>query len=225
LKIRENNRQLKMKSSTMEKPLFFASLAIATALLSGCTTTKSAPSATPVPEATPASAPVVAEQIPAPVTPSSLPEEMQKLSAKLVEAGGLAAVGTGESKSLELALNKAKVNGRKELAQLLEARLTVLEKAFSEETGIPFDSLFLSGFNHAEKILTGQISGSIAQTLKYEATGHTFTAYAVMVLDPKAIADQLANEKELYARLQKTKAFEALDQEVKSFAAFKAAQK
>jgi hypothetical protein len=150
---------------------------------------------------------------------------MQKLSAKLVEAGGLAAVGTGESKSLELALNKAKVNGRKELTQMMEARFAGLEKAFSEETGIPFDSLFLSGFNHAEKVLTGQIAGSVAQTLKYETTGHTFTAYAIMVLDPKAIANQLANEKELYARLQKTKAFEALDQEVKAFAAFNAAKR
>lgn len=209
----------------MEKPLFFASLVVATALLSGCTTTKPASVVTPAPEVSPASAPVVTEQIPAPVTPSSLPEEMQKLSAKLVEAGGLAAVGTGESKSLDLALNRAKVNGRKELIQVLTARLAVLEKAFSEETGIPFDSLFLSGFNNAEKALAGQISGSIAQTLKYEATGHTFTAYAVMVLDPKAIANQLAKEKELYARLQTTKAFGEFDKEVKAFAAFKAAQK
>jgi hypothetical protein len=209
----------------MKKSLFFASLAVVAALLSGCATTKPAPTVTPLPEAPPASAPVTAEQIPAPVIPSSLPEEMQKLSATLIGAGGLAAVGTGESKSLELALNKAKVNGRKELTQLLLTRLTVLEKAFSEETGIPFDSLFLSGFNNAEKMLTKQISGSIAQTLKYEATGHTFTAYALMVLDPKAIADQLANEKELYARLQPTKTFGEFDKEVKAFAAFKAAQK
>ena len=209
----------------MKKSLFFASLAVVAALLSGCATTKPAPTVTPLPEAPPASAPVTAEQIPAPVIPSSLPEEMQKLSATLIGAGGLAAVGTGESKSLELALNKAKVNGRKELIQVLTARLAVLEKAFSEETEIPFDSLFLSGFNNAEKMLTKQISGSIAQTLKYEATGHTFTAYALMVLDPKAIADQLATEKELYARLQKTKAFEALHQEIKAFATFTAAQK
>jgi hypothetical protein len=209
----------------MEKPLFFASLVVVVALLSGCATTKPAPAVTPVPEASSTPLPVTTEQIPAPVTPSSLPEEMQKLSAKLVETGGLAAVGTGESKSLELALNKAKVNGRKELTQMMETRFAVLEKAFSEETGIPFDSLFLSGFNHAEKVLTGQISGSIAQTLKYEATGHTFTAYAIMVLDPKAIVDQLAKEKELYARLQPTKAFGALVQEANAFAALNAAQK
>jgi hypothetical protein len=65
----------------------------------------------------------------------------------------------------------------------------------------------------------------LAQSLKYEATGKTFTAYAIMALDPKVIAEQLAKEKELYARLQKTKAFEALNQEANAFAAFKATQK
>ena len=151
---------------------------------------------------------------------------MQKIAAGVNEAGGLAVVGIGESKSLELALNKAKVNGRRELAKILAARFDVLEKAFSEETKIPFESLLLSGFNTAEKaIIEQQISGSVAQTLKYETIGGTFTAYAVMVLDPKAIADQLAKEKDLYARLQPTKAFGALDREVKAFAAFNAAQK
>ena len=91
---------------------------------------------------------------------------------------------------------------------------------------LPFESLFLSGFNTAEKaIIEQQIAGSVAQTLKYETTGDTFTAYAVMVLDPKVIADQLSKEKDLYTRLQPTKAFGALDQEVKAFAAFKAARK
>ena len=153
-------------------------------------------------------------------------DEMQKTAAAIGEAGGLAAVGTGESKSLELALNKAKVNGRRELAQMMSSRFDLLEKSFSEETKIPFESLLLSGFNTAEKaIIEQQIAGSVAQTLKYETTGDTFTAYAVMVLDPKVIADQLAKEKELYARLQTTKAFGELMQEAKTFAAFKAAQK
>jgi len=207
----------------MKKSLFFTTLVAATALLSGCTTTK--PACVPAPAPTPA--PVAAtEQTPAPAAHSLLPGEMQKVSAGMSAAGGLAVVGIGESKSLELALNKAKVNGRRELARVLAARFDVLEKAFSEETKIPFESLFLSGFNTAAKAITEQqIAGSVAQTLKYEATGETFTAYAVMALDPKVIADQLAKEKDLYTRLQPTKAFGALDQEVKAFAAFKAAQK
>lgn len=212
-------------SHFMKKSLFFA-IPAAAALLSGCSTSTpvavtpppaSAPETAPAPEAPPAQAPV---------TQSMLLDEMQKAAAAMSEAGGLTTVGSGESKSLELALNKAKVNGRRELARMLADRFAALEKAFSEETGIPSDSLFLSGFNSAVKVITEQqIAGSVAQTLKYETTGDTFTAYALMVLDPKVIADQLAKEKELYARLQTTKAFAALDREIKAFAAFKAAQK
>jgi len=206
----------------MKKTLFFTTFIAATVLLSGCTTTN--PVSTPVPEPVPEPALTTPEQPPAPVL-SPLPGEMQKLSADMMAAGGLAVVGTGESKSLELALNKAKVNGRIQLAQTLDARFEALEKAFSAETGIPYDSLLLSGFNSSARIIKQQIAGSVAQTLKYETTGDTFTAYAVMVLDPKVIADQLAKEKDLYTRLQPTKAFGALDKEAKSFATFNATQK
>ncbi|NOU35244.1 MAG: hypothetical protein HOO88_00485 [Kiritimatiellaceae bacterium] len=206
----------------MKKILFFTVFTGATVLLTGCSTTK--PARTPAPEPVVTSA--LPEQTNAPSVQSPLPGEMQTLAVGMVEAGGLAAVGIGESKSLELALNKAKVSGRRELARMLTARFDVLEKAFSAETNIPFESLILSGFNTAEKAIIGQqIAGSVAQTLKYETTGDTFTAYAIMVIDPKVIADQLSKEKDLYTRLQTTQAFGALDKEIKSFAALKAAQK
>jgi hypothetical protein len=191
----------------MKKGLFFTVLTAAAVLLTGCST--------------PAPAPV-----PVQATQSALLGEMQNISDGIVAAGGLAVVGTGESRSPELALDKAKINGRKELKRMLNARVEALAKAFSEEAGIPYDSLFLSGFNDAAGTITRQqIVGSLAQTLKYEPSGETFTAYAVMVLDPKAIADQLAKEKELYARLRPTKAFGELNKEIKAYEAFKAAQR
>jgi hypothetical protein len=210
----------------MTKGLFFTVLTAIAVLLTGCTTSKPVtpepapvPVAAPVPEPQPEAAPVIPE-----VIQSTLPEEMRALSAGILAAGGLTALGIDESKSLELALNMAKVNGRIELARVLDARFRLLEKAFSEETGIPYESLFLSGFNNAAGIIKQQIASSLAHTLKYETTGDTFTAYAVMVLDPKVIADQLAKEKELYARLQKTKAFGELNKEIKAYEAFKTAQ-
>jgi hypothetical protein len=197
-------------------------LTVASVLLAGCSTTTT----TPPPESTPAAV-QSSEQPGQPEQPAVQPvllEELQKIAAATVDAGGIAVVGISKSKSLELALDKAKINGRIELARMLDARLEVLEKAFSAETGIPYDSLLLSGFNNAAKIIKQQIAGSVAQTLKYETVGDISTAYAVMVLDPKVIADQLAKEKELYARLQKTKAFAALTQEIKTYEAFKTAQ-
>ena len=202
----------------MKKHLLFAVLPVSIILLTGCSTTT--PPAVSVPPTVSASEPA-----PTPVTQPTLFGEMQKLSAGILEAGGLAAIGTGESKSLDLALNIAKKNGRIELARRLNARIETLAKAFSDETEIPYESLLLSGFNNTEKVLAGQIVGSVAQTLKYEPVGNAFTAYAMMVLDPKAIADQLAKEKDLFERLQTTKAFGELDKEIKAYADFKAAQK
>lgn len=203
----------------MNKGLLLTVLTGASVLLAGCSTT-TPPLSMPAPVQT-------AEQSGQPEQPAVQPvllEELQKIAAATVDAGGIAVVGISKSKSLELALDKAKINGRIELARMLDARLEVLEKAFSAETGIPYDSLLLSGFNNAAKIIKQQIAGSVAQTLKYETVGDISTAYAVMVLDPKVIADQLAKEKELYARLQKTKAFAALTQEIKTYEAFKTAQ-
>jgi len=210
----------------MKKGLLLTVLAGVSVLLAGCSTTAPAPSSAPALVQIPAQ-PEQPEQAGQPEQSAVQPvllEEMQKIAAGTIEAGGLAVVGTDKSKSLELALDKAKINGRIELARMLDARLEVLEKIFSEETGVPYDSLLLSGFNSAAKIIKQQIAGSIAQSLKYEATGETFTAYAIMVLDPKVIAEQLAKEKDLYARLQKTKAFATLTQEVKTYEAFKTAQ-
>jgi len=204
----------------MIKGLFFTVLTAATILLTGCSTTTPEPAPAPAAAIEPAAAPVLE-----PAVQPVLREEMQKLSAEIAAAGGLAVVGTAESKNLELALNKAKVNGRIELAKLLNIRVEALAKAFSDETGIAYESLLLSGFNNAERALAGQIAGSLAQTLKYETSGHTSTAYAIMVLDPKAIADRLAQEKDLYTRLQPTKAFGMLTGEIKTYEAFKAAQK
>jgi hypothetical protein len=192
----------------MKKGLFYTAFTVAGLLLAGCLTPRPQP------------APATAQDV-----PPTLPGEMQQLADSIVTAGGLAALGTDESKSLDLALNMAKRNGRIELSRMVNARIETLAKAFSEETEIPYDSLLLSGFNDTAKVLAAQIAGSIAQALKYDTGGNSYTAYAVMVLDPKAIADQLSKETDLFAKLEPTQAYATLTQEIKAYAAFQAAQK
>lgn len=187
----------------MKKSLFLTLTAAAALMITGC-------SSTPKPKA-------VAQQ--------PLFEDMQKMSAEVLENGGLAVVGIGESRSLELALNKAKTRGRVELAQILETKIEALQKDFMEETGIAEDAEVLSQFSNTAKIITSrQLAGSVPMELKYETIGDTVTAYALMVLDPQVIADQLAKEKELYTRFRATQAFEELDDEIEAYEAFKAKQ-
>lgn len=208
----------------MRNDLFLKILPVLAVLLAGCSTPPPPASPEPAPEPeVAATAPVAVPEI-EPV--STLPMEMQKLTDEFARAGGLAVLGTAESKSLDLALNMAKVNGRLQLAQVLNDRIETMAKAFSEESGIPYDSLLLGGFNDAVRVITRQvIAGSVAKELKYETKENTTTAYAVMVLDPKIVADQLAKEADLYPRLQASQALDTLNQQTKTYEAFTAARK
>ena len=60
---------------------------------------------------------------------------MQEEVAKISEDGGMASVGIGQSGSQQLSVTKAKVEARKNLAQLVQVKIENLEKAFVEEIG------------------------------------------------------------------------------------------
>jgi len=188
----------------MKKALFFTLLSALTIGMVGC-------SSTPEAEKAKAQRPLF--------------DDFQKMSTKTLEAGGLAVVGIGESKSLEIALNKAKTRGRVELAQMLETKIEALQKDFVEETGLAEDAQILAQFSSTSQAITSQqIQGSAAKELKYEILDGTVTAYALMELDPKIVMNQLEKEEELYTRFRATKAFESLDAEIKEYEAYKKAQ-
>ncbi len=151
--------------------------------------------------------------------------DFQEMSTQILDAGGIAVVGIGESKSLEIALNKAKTRGRVELAQMLEVKIEALQKDFIEEVGLAEEAQILAQFSSTAQVITSQqIWGSTAKELKYEIINGTVTAYALMELDPKLVMNQLEKEKELYTRFRATKAFENLDAEIKEYEAYKAGQ-
>ena len=52
----------------------------------------------------------------------SMFDYMQEEVGKITEKGGMASVGIGESRNTQLAITKAKVEARKNLAQLVTAR-------------------------------------------------------------------------------------------------------
>ena len=68
---------------------------------------------------------------------------------------------------------------------------------------------------------------SVPKDLKYATDGGQTTAWALMVQDPKVIADAFAGEantqRHLYTRFRASQAFNELDAEVKKFDEFKKA--
>lgn len=151
---------------------------------------------------------------------SSMFDYMQEEVAKIAEKGGMASVGIGESRNTQLAITKAKVEARKNLAQLVQVKIENLEKAFIEEVGEASGSEINELFSSATKQITSQtLQGTVPKMQKYETDDGVTTAYILMVLSPDIIHDSLKNNnaKHLYERFRASKAFEELDKEIKEF--------
>ncbi len=154
-------------------------------------------------------------------------EIIQEKANAITAAGGLAAVGVGSSRTVHLALDKAKTRGRTELAHIMETKVDSLKKDFSEEVGSADGAELNELFSAASKHVAHQIlRGSVPKDLKYDTQDNMTTAWALMVVDPKVIADAFANQantaRHLYTRFRASQAFSELDEEIKKFEDFKA---
>lgn len=186
----------------MKKILWLTVFAALAAGLSGCSST---------PE-------VIVEEV-----PPTLQETFLLQAKQIVEAGGLAAAGLAESRSLDLALNHATKNGRRELARVLETRIEALQDAFIEETGTDKkDPLFAPFSSTARDITSEYIQNLVASELKYETTNGMVSACALMELDPRIVLDRLTAENKLDDRLQGSRTLKLFKRDVTDYEAFKA---
>lgn len=153
--------------------------------------------------------------------------KMQKDVAKIGEQGGLAAVGVGQSRDMQVSLDKARVEARKNLAQAITVKVESLEKQFIEEAGdVGAKTQINQMFSSATKIVTSrELMGSMPKRQVMTEDGGIFTTYVLMVVNPKVVADaleeQMAAQKALYARFRASEGFKELDEEVKRYEAFK----
>lgn len=151
---------------------------------------------------------------------------IQEKANAITAAGGLAAVGVGTSRTVHLALDKAKTRGRTEVAHIMETKVESLKKDFSEEVGSADGSELNELFSAASKHIASQVlRGSVPKDLKYDTANGMTTAWALMVIDPSVIADAFASQantqRHLYTRFRASQAFADLDAEVKKFEEFK----
>lgn len=150
----------------------------------------------------------------------SMFDYMQEEVAKITDDGGMASVGLGESRNTQTAIAKAKVEARKNLAQLVQVKVENLEKAFIEEVGEARGSEMNELFSSATKQITSQsLQGTVPKIQKYETKDGITTAYILMVLNPEIIVESLKNNsaKHQYERFRASKAFAELDKEIEEF--------
>ncbi len=154
-------------------------------------------------------------------------EKMQQDVAKIGENGGLAAIGLGRSSDMQISLEKAKIEARKNLAQAITVKVENLQKRFVEEAGDVDDRAEINQmFSSATKIVTsGELMGSTPKKQVMTDDDGIVTTYVLMVVNPSvvadALADQVAAQKAVYARFRASEGFKALEEEVKRYEAFK----
>lgn len=136
------------------------------------------------------------------------------------------APATEVSKDRQLAVNKASIQARAELAKELELHLSGLYKNFAEEAGLGEDAELLKFFNEATKIVVDKtLVGSHIEKKEVKEEGDVYRAWVLIRLpiDPVhlGIYDEIKNREIMYTKFRASKAFKELEEEVKEYRKYK----
>jgi len=187
---------LQMESSFMQKPLFNTAALAAVILLSGCAGPPK---------------PVIQE------APQTVVDPFGGMTGRVMDSGGIAAIGVGKSKSLELARNRAIANGRLNLQKTLDEKMRTLQRKFYEESGIAQNTQQLSAFRTATLSIKKQIQKSPPKEVNHEMIDGAVTACALIEFNPGIILQQLGKHEELYAQFRTTETYKELARAIESY--------
>ena len=152
----------------------------------------------------------------------------------ILGAGGIADIGIGRSPRRDIAKQKAKVDGQKNLAQIFENKVQNLTKSFIEELGEDVDVEINEAFSTATKSITSKVlNGVISKKTKYvqeKVDGRTmYSCYVLMAIEPgtvnQSLMDEMKNKnKKTYERFRASQAFEEMDDAMKDYEAQQASE-
>lgn len=137
--------------------------------------------------------------------------------------------GTGLSRDMGLAMDKARNEAMNRMAQFLETRFKGLTQSFKEELNAADGGEYLEQFTQATKAVTSTVlQGVKASQSEFRKEGNMFRAYVLMEMPVGAGADalkaKLQQQKDMYTRFRATQTFKALDDEVEAYDKYKASQ-
>jgi hypothetical protein len=136
----------------------------------------------------------------------------------------LYAPATATSLDVQIAMNKAQAEGRAQLASQLEVKYGALTRRFAEETGLGSGAQLLSEYEQTYKAVVSQVLiGTRPKEQKYGVENGTYRAWVLMELPvgeaSKKLLEQLRTQEQLYTRIQATKAYKELNDEVDKYEA------
>ena len=141
----------------------------------------------------------------------------------------LVGVATATSQDLQTAVDKARQDGRAEIARQLDVRITGMSKRFVEETGLYDDSELLDMFTQVSKsVVSDSLTGSRVTRQELDQEGGIYRAYVLMEMPigeaNARLVEKIRAQDRLYTRFRASEAFEELDQMVEEYEAWKKEQ-
>ena len=138
----------------------------------------------------------------------------------------LLAVATAESRSMQMAVDKAKTSARGDIAQQLQTRLDELERQFSEElsqSGEGGDQTqTMQQFSTAtEAVASETIVGSRVRERKLSPREDQYRAWVLMEMPigraRSELLKKINSDEDMKTRMRSTEAYEQLEKEVKKY--------
>jgi vacuolar-type H+-ATPase subunit E/Vma4 len=134
----------------------------------------------------------------------------------------LLSTATATSRSMQIAIDRAKTSARGDIAQQLETRLDELERQFSEELSQGDQSQLMQQFTQATEAVASQtLVGSRVRERKLAADGNEYRAWVLMEMPigeaRSALLDKINGDEEMRTRMRSTEVFNQLEEKVKNY--------
>jgi hypothetical protein len=134
------------------------------------------------------------------------------------------APATATSRDLQMAIDRAEMEGRLGLATQLEVKYAALTRRFSEETGLARDAELLREYEQSYKAVVSQVLiGSRARERKFALEEGVYRAWVLMEVPVgeanRQLVERLAKQEAAYTRLRATEAYKELSKEVEKYEA------
>jgi hypothetical protein len=141
----------------------------------------------------------------------------------------LIGVASATSLDLQTAVDKAKQDGRAEIARQVDIRITGMSKRFIEETGLNDDAELLGMFTQVSKsVVSDSLTGSRIAKQEMKRYRDGYRAYVMMEMPigeaNARFVEKIRAQERLYTRFRASEAFEELDQMVDEYEQWKKEQ-
>lgn len=141
----------------------------------------------------------------------SVPDEIQHLIAKKY-SGSLSAVGTASGSEELIAVNKAVLQARVEIARQFKSEIEVLQKDYEEQVGESASAEYNEVMNAFSMV---ELNGSqIAKTMIRKDKFKTYSAKVLVVVTAEQLKNIIDNKMQDYTSYKATNAYKELESRV-----------